>query len=103
MVAARSLVVAAYHTKEEDTEIFVLSTKGNEHLIEKHKDKFGSDVMGDLYANAMFFTPKVDSCGDECGTDIVQLYSMNPNGNLPSMAATKLIEKQADSLLMITE
>jgi len=103
MISARSLMVTAYSKTEDDEEIFVLSTKGNEHLIAQHKDKLGSDVNADLYVNAMFFKPKKDSCDDVCGTDIVQIYAMNPNGSLPGMVVDKLIKKQADGLVMFTD
>jgi len=96
-------MVSAYSKTEGDEEIFVLSTKGNEHLTAQHKDKLGSDVNADLYVNAFFFSPKKDSCDDVCGTDIVQIYAMNPNGTLPGMVVDKLIKKQADGLVMFTD
>lgn len=104
MISARSLVTAAYHSKDDDgTEIFALSTKGNEHLAEQYKDKFGKDVMADLHCNAMFFRPRLDACDDVCGTNIEQVYVMNPNGSLPGMVVDKLISKQSEGMVMITK
>ena len=51
----------------------------------------------------MFFTPKKDSCDDDCGTEIVQCYAMNPNGSVPGFLAEKLIAKQAEGMVMITK
>ena len=92
-VSARSLIVSAYGTKQGDEEIFVLSTKGNEHLVEANQEKLGQDVVADLIVNCMFFKPLLDSCGDECGTEVTQVYSMNPKGSLPSIAVNFLIGK----------
>ena len=69
----------------------------------QHKDKIGSDVIGTLVINASFFKPKLDSCGDACGTECVQVYSMTPNGSLPNVVVDKLIKKQQEGLIMISD
>ena len=47
--------------------------------------------------------PKLDSCDELCGTELIQVYSMNPNGSLPSMVTDKLMAKQQEGLVMITD
>lgn len=103
MISARSIMTAAYMHQEDDELIFILSSKGNQHLEEQHKDVIGKDVIGTLHINFMSFKPKLDSCGDAIGTELVQCYSMSPNGSLPQMVVDKLIAKQQDSLIMIRD
>ena len=103
MVSARSIFTTTYEHQDSDELIFILSSRGNEHLALQHKESIGSDVIGTLVINFFSFKPKVDSCGDACGTEITQVYSMTPNGSLPNMVVNQLIKKQQDGLLMITE
>ena len=91
MVSARSIVTSTYEKTEDDEHLFVLSSKGNEHLEEQHKEHIGADVIGTLIINFFSFKPKMDSCGDACGTEITQVYSMTPNGSLPNVVVSKLI------------
>ena len=93
-ISARSIVTTAYKKTEDDDIMFFLSSKGNEALAEQQKDRIGSDVVGTLHVNFFTFKPKMDSCGDVIGTDCIQVYSMNPNGSLPSMVVDKLVKKQ---------
>ena len=59
-------------------------------------------MIAQLTINAIIMKPKVDSCGELCGTELVQVYSMNPNGSLPSMVTDKLMAKQQEGLVMIS-
>ena len=47
--------------------------------------------------------PKLDSAGETIGTDLIQVYSMNPAGSLPSMVTDKLMQKQQEGLVLITD
>jgi len=63
-------------------------------LTDKYKERLGSDVIASLTINAIIMKPKFDSCGELCGTELIQVYSMNPNGSLPTMVTDKLMAKQ---------
>ena len=89
-VSNRSLIVTYYYKNEGDDHTFIVSTKGNKHLEEKYKDMIGSDVIASLDVNFIHFSPKLDSCGDVCGTEIRQVLSTNPNGSLLDVLKTKL-------------
>ena len=71
----------------------MLSSKGNSHIEQANAADLDSDVVGTLILNFFSFKPKLDSCGDLCGTEISHCYSMNPNGTLPTMIVDKLIDK----------
>ena len=91
MVYDRSLINTAYQTQVGDTHYFITSSQGNEHLVEKYADRLGSDVIATLALNAIIMKPKLDSCDELCGTELIQVYSMNPNGSLPSVVTGKLM------------
>ncbi len=93
-VSARTIVTTTYRYTEGEHHYFILSSRGNAHLEEAQKPNIGSDVIGTLVVNLFRITPKKDSCDEVCGTDLVQVYSMNPNGTLPSMLVDQLIKKQ---------
>ena len=104
LVATRHLFNTYYPKDEGDNYQFVVTSLGNEHLAEKHKDKIGSgDVMATLTVNYMRFTPLLDSCDDVCGTEIKQVLKTNPNGDIISMLKEKLVAYQAKALLQFTE
>jgi hypothetical protein len=93
LVYNRSLINTAYQTQVDDTHYFITSSEGNESLVETYADQIGSDVIASLTINAIIMKPKLDSCGELCGTELIQVYSMNPNGSLPSMVTDKLMAK----------
>lgn len=66
-------------------------------------DKIGSDVIATLEINFMRFSPKVDSCGDVCGTEIKQVVITNPNGSLLDVLKTKLTSYQSKAIVSFTE
>ena len=72
LVSPRTMIVTYYPSKEGDDHIFMISSKGNEALLEgTYKDKVVSgDVVATLDVNFMKFSPKFDSCGDIVGTEI---------------------------------
>jgi len=84
------LIVTYYPKNIGDDHIFIVSSRGNKHLEEANMDKIGSDVIATLEINFMRFSPKVDSCGDVCGTEIKQVVITNPNGSLLDVLKTKL-------------
>lgn len=102
-VSNRSLIITYYYKTEGDDHIFIVSTRGNKHLEEKYKDQIGSDVIATLDVNYMRFSPKLDSCGDVCGTEIKQVVITNPNGSLLDALKTKLTQFQSQVLVQITE
>lgn len=95
------MVVTYYPKDEGDDHIFMISSRHNAHLL--GADKVGEDVISTLDINYMKFSPKMDSCGDVCGTEIKQCVITNPNGSLIDMLKTKLTTFQAKSIVMITE
>ena len=103
MVWDRSIINTAYQTQVGDTHYFITSSEGNEALNAKYADRLGSDVIAQLNINAIIMKPKLDSCDELIGTELIQVYSMNPNGSLPSMVTSKLMSKQQDGLVMITD
>ena len=90
-VSARSLVNFAKHYAEGDDFYFLSTSKGNEELLAQHKEKFGDDVIANLSISFSSFKPKLDSCGELVGTDMIQVYSMDPAGKLPAMVTDKLM------------
>lgn len=71
-VSARTVPVVAYHSTIGDEEFFTVTTKGCEHLVEKHMDKIGRDaVIPGCEINFFRFSPQVDNEGNVCGTKIV--------------------------------
>ena len=70
--------------------MFIVSSKGNKYLEDKHKDKIGSDVIAALDINFMKFSPKYDSCGDLIGTEISQVVSFDPAGDVPDILKVML-------------
>ena len=103
MVYDRSLINTAYQAQVGDTHYFITSSQGNESLNQKYADRIGSDVLASLTINSIIMKPKLDSCDEICGTELIQVYSMNPNGSLPSMVTNKLMQKQQEGLVMITD
>lgn len=102
-VADRVLIVSYYHKSEGDDYTFMVSSRGNKHLLDLHKAKYTADeVIATLDVNSVHFTPKFDSCGDICGTEIKQLVMSNPNGDLIDALKTKLVAFQAQVILDIT-
>ena len=93
MVWDRSLINTVYQTQVDDTHYFITSSQGNEALVEKYKEKLGKDVIATLYINCVIMKPKMDSVGELCGTELIQVYSMNPNGSLPTVVTDKLMDK----------
>lgn len=91
-VADRVLIVTYYSKSAGDDYTFMVSSRGNKHLLEKHKSMYGDDeVVATLDVNSVHFTPKYDSCGDICGTEIKQVVILNPNGDLIDALKTKMI------------
>ena len=92
-VSARSLVNLTKYYAEGDDFYFLATSKGNEELVAQHKEKFADDVIANLSISFSSFKPKLDSCGEVVGTDMIQVYSMNPAGSLPSIVTDKLMQK----------
>ncbi len=91
-VSDRVLIVTYYHKSEGDDYTFLVSSRGNKHLLDLYKDKYtADDVFATLEVNSMHFTPKYDSCGDICGTEIKQVVISNANGDLIDALKTKLV------------
>ena len=70
LVSNRSLCSTYYHKKDGDDYTFMISSKGNEHLIAKKEAEIGNNVVANIDVNSMHFTPMKDSCDDICGTEI---------------------------------
>ena len=97
-VSDRSMIVSYYRKDDGDNHLFMVSGRGNEHLLEAHKAKIGDDVIATMEINYMHFSPKFDSCGDLCGTEIKQIVKTNPNGSLINAAKSKMIAFQSTVL-----
>ncbi len=93
LVSCRSLINVNYVFNEGEDYYVIASTKGNEHLIEQHKDKIGDDVIATMNVNYISMKPKLDSCGEVVGTTLTQVYSFNPAGNLPSILTNEIVKK----------
>ena len=83
MIAPRSLILTQYEHVEDDAIIYILSSLGNESLLDKHKELLGDDVVATLDVSYIKFSPKYDASGEVVGTEIVQVTKSNPNGDLP--------------------
>ena len=102
-VTARSMIVTYYPKNDGDNAIFIVSSQGNEHLLEKHKAKIGDNVIATIVINYMIFSPKYDSCGDLCGTDCKQIFMSNANGDLINAMKEKMVAAQSNMLTLLSE
>ena len=83
LVTPRSCIVSMYLVDNGDNGFeFMMSSKGNDHIVEKMKDKLGDDVISAVHFNYLRFERNFDACDEEIGTTIVQAASSNGNGNL---------------------
>lgn len=104
LVSPRSFITTIYHIDQEDGDfIFISSAKGNANLRDKYKAVLLDDVIADLEINMMKFSPKYDASGEQIGTEFSQVISLNPNGDLPDMLKTRLVQAQSSAILAITE
>ena len=103
MISNRSLILTYYEQTDGEDHIFIISSKGNKHLEDKLKDRIGNDVVATLDINFMKFSPKYDSCGDLIGTEISQVVSFDPAGDLPDILKTTLTKLQANAMVTISE
>ncbi len=104
LVSPRTFITTIYHVdKEEGEYIWISSAKGNESLREKHKAALGEDVVADLKINMMKFSPKFDASGELVGTEFQQVQAINPNGDLPDMLKTKMVEGMSNAIVLMTE
>ncbi len=83
LVSPRSFICTMYSTEIGDAFYFITSDRGNEHLVEKHKEIVGEDVIAKYDISLIKFTPKYDASGEVVGTDIIQVVQTNPNGDIP--------------------
>lgn len=83
---------------QEDTHIFMVSSRGNAHLFEKYQAQIADDVVAKLDVNCMRFEPKYDSCGDLIGTDISQIVQYDACGNIPDIFKSLLTKYQSNAL-----
>ena len=103
LVSNRAMVVTYYPKDEGEDHVFMVSSRHNQHLLDANKATIGDDVVATLDVNYMRFSPKMDSCGDICGTEIKQVVITNPNGSLMDMLKTKLTKFQSKAIVMMTE
>ncbi len=103
LVAPRTFITTLYHVETEGEYIWISSAKGNESLREKHKAALGDDVIAELRINMMKFSPKFDASGELVGTEFQQVQAMNPNGDLPDMMKTKMLEGTSNWIIQMAE
>ena len=76
LVSPRSCIASLYLVDNGDSGFeFMISTKGNDHIVDKMKDKFGDDVLNVIHFNYLKFERNFDACDEEIGTTIVQAAS----------------------------
>lgn len=98
LIRSRSLILTYYSLMEDDTHIFMVSSKGNEHLLEKHKAELTDDIVAKLDVNCMRFAPKYDSCGDLIGTEISQIVQYDPCGDIPDILKSLMTKYQSSAI-----
>ena len=105
-ISNRSFFNTYYHIdgSEPGEYQFIVSGRGNEHFVKKHKSRIGRDVVGRVNLNYMGIKPIRNLHGDVIGTHIQQVQNINPNGSLPDWYKKKKAWKQGrDGILsMVT-
>ena len=92
-----------YRTEIDDAFYFITSARGNEHLVEKHKEILGEDVIAEYDISLIKFTPKYDASGEIVGTNIIQVVQTNPNGDIPDFVKEMTASYTTKGILEIAE
>ena len=68
-ISARACPVTSYQSKVNDEDIFFITARGNDDLVEKYRNLIGeSSVVPGCELNFFKFLPQFDSCGNIKGT-----------------------------------
>ena len=79
IVSNRSTMICYYRREEEDGTLQMLNSSiGNEKLVEKYKEKIGSDVVAQQFIGGSRIQPVED------GVLLTQMMMGDPGGTLPT-------------------
>ena len=90
IVSNRVFVVSYYRIDRGDEFIFLTTSRGNENLLEKYKEKIGTDVVGFQDFNYWHFKPFTDSLGEVIGLKCTHVVRTKPGGAIPNMLVSRV-------------